>query len=168
MKYPARRLFYCAIVRKDERRTKSPMKNFIPYFYLSYISIRNYLKICSLFPTKRSNFIMLLYSPCLARGIKGWMHQRISEMRFERFRSIFKPIFFPFFLLSWFHRNGNSKRHKLDLSPRKSSSNFNRSPDFRMRHRNARLFTVCINASFERKQFCRSGAAWRKLETWPV
>lgn len=99
MKYPAKSLFYCAIVRKDERRTKSPMKNFIPYFYLSYISIRNYLKICSLFPTKRSNFIMLLYSPCLARGIKGWMHQRISEMRFERFRSIFKPIFFPFFLL---------------------------------------------------------------------
>lgn len=112
MKYPARRLFYCAIVRKDERRTKSPMKNFIPYFYLSYISIRNYLKICSLFPTKRSNFIMLLYSLVSREGSKDGCtreFQKCGSNDSVRFLNLY-------FFLSFFYRDSIEMETRNDTN----------------------------------------------------
>lgn len=112
MKYPARRLFYCAIVRKDERRTKSPMKNFIPYFYLSYISVRNYLKKCSLFPTKRSNFIMLLYSLVSREGSKDGCtreFQKCGSNDSVRFLNLY-------FFLSFFYRDSIEMETRNDTN----------------------------------------------------
>lgn len=112
MKYPVKSLFYCAIVRKDERRTKSPMKNFIPYFYLSYISIRNYLKICSLFPTKRSNFIMLLYSLVSREGSKDGCtreFQKCGSNDSVRFLNLY-------FFLSFFYRDSIEMETRNDTN----------------------------------------------------
>lgn len=165
-KYPAKRSFYCAnnrtIFKLDfHEKTKPPMKNFIPYFLIPLLYFHKKLPYVWWYASyfqpidKRSNFILLLYSSCLAV--------------FEWFRSIFKSVFFPSFLSFlplWFYRNEEAKRerYKLDAEGKAHQNLIDRSF---CDTGNARLFTVCINASFEWKQFCRSGVAWRGENSKP-
>lgn len=100
-------------------------------YFLSY----DMLPISNQLINDQTSSLSLLYSSCLCE---------IKEFSEMRFRSISK---------SETSRNEEAKgqrdRHELDASRQKAHQNLIDRPF-------PRLFTVCINASFGRKQFCRS------------